>query len=126
MGRAAYRSTGQTRANDGDAFRSEQQRHLTSNEDWDDPELSARLTASKKAELCTVKDNPEDPGETRDSLIELAEMKARSLMAGTKKLIPAPVIGIVPNRVGTARIILTGFLEVRSTTRLLTGLYLGS
>jgi CRISPR-associated endonuclease/helicase Cas3 len=73
------------------------------NEDWDDPELSARLMASKKAELCTVKDNPEDPSETHDSLIELAEVKARSLMAETKKLIPAPVIGIVLNRVGTAR-----------------------
>ena len=72
-------------------------------EDWHHKLLEARLKCAKPAEIVTVNDNKEDPRATQTAFVELLASKARALMAAMRGTSGAPVVGIVVNRVGTAR-----------------------
>ena len=72
-------------------------------EDWHHKLLEARLKCAKPAEIATVNDNKEDPRATQTALVQLLASKARALMAAMRGTSGAPVVGIVVNRVGTAR-----------------------
>lgn len=72
-------------------------------EDWHHKLLEARLKCAKPAEIVAVNDNKEDPRATQTALVELLASKARALMGTMRGTSGAPVVGIVVNRVGTAR-----------------------
>jgi CRISPR-associated endonuclease/helicase Cas3 len=72
-------------------------------EDWKDEVLVSRLRCSKPAWLCSIKGEKDDPQETRKKIdVKLAE-KGAVVMNALLKEMDAPVIGIVANRVNTAR-----------------------
>lgn len=68
--------------------------------DWDHPKLGRRLTCSKPAKLVSIKWDKENPSITHKLLLETLSSNAQDLM---EKISGAPVIGIVVNRVATAR-----------------------
>ena len=72
-------------------------------EDWKHEVLGARLKCNKPAEIVSVNDTKEDPQATHTALVELLAIKATALMAAMGETSMAPVVGIVVNRVGTAR-----------------------
>ena len=73
---------------------------LLKDADWDHPVLGPRLNCAKLASLVSIKWDKEDPEETHRVLLETLTSKAQELM---EKMSDAPVIGIVVNRVATAR-----------------------
>lgn len=83
-------------AKEGDIF-------CLEDEDWKHRLLSARLRCSKPAEIVAVNGTNEGVETARTALIDLITTKARSLMTVTFRNSASPVVGIVVNRVGTAR-----------------------
>ena len=71
-----------------------------SDADWQDKTLQPRLTCTKLAELVSIGGDKKDPDATRHLLVETFANEAMSLM---QKIGGTPVIGIVVNRVATAR-----------------------
>ena len=71
-----------------------------SDADWQDKTLQPRLTCTKLAELVSIGGDKKDPDATRHLLVETLANEAMSLM---QKIGGTPVIGIVVNRVATAR-----------------------
>jgi CRISPR-associated endonuclease/helicase Cas3 len=67
--------------------------------DWSHPVLGPRLRCSKLARLVVVPGDKEKPEETRRKLVEALASRAVSLMPPNG----APVVGVVVNRVSTAR-----------------------
>lgn len=67
--------------------------------DWTHPVLGSRLCCSKPAKLVAVHGDKEKPEETRLKLVEAIVTQARSL----KPASGSPVVGVVVNRVATAR-----------------------
>ncbi|MEW6247043.1 MAG: type I-U CRISPR-associated helicase/endonuclease Cas3 [Nitrospirota bacterium] len=74
-----------------------------SNADWGHPILGPRLTRTKQAELLKLTGDKDSPEVTRRLLLESLVGKARSLMTTTLETSTAPVVGVVVNRVSTAR-----------------------
>lgn len=68
--------------------------------DWQDEILRQRLTCSKLADLVSIKGDSEKLDTTLQLLVETLASEARSLMNGIGG---SPVVGIVVNRVATAR-----------------------
>jgi CRISPR-associated endonuclease/helicase Cas3 len=72
-------------------------------EDWHHKLLEARLKCAKPAKIVTVNDSKEEPQATQTALVESLASNAKTLMAAMRETFGAPVVGIVANRVGTAR-----------------------
>lgn len=68
--------------------------------DWAHPKLGRRLTCSKPARLVSIKWDKENPDATHRLLLETLSSNAQELM---EKISGAPVVGVVVNRVATAR-----------------------
>ncbi len=81
---------------EGDAFHLEDQ-------DWNHPILGPRLTRAKSAELVTVDGDKDNPEATRRDLVQRLMAEARALMASTCETCTVPVVGVIVNRVATAR-----------------------
>lgn len=93
-----------------------------SDADWEHPILGSRLTRTKKAELLKLSGDRDNPEITRRILIESLVNQARSLMAAALEVSSVPVVGIVVNRVATAREVFERLrAEVGSDAVLLTG-----
>ena len=71
--------------------------------DWNHPILGPRLTRAKLAELITVDGDKDNPEAIRHALAQRLVVEARSLMANTCETCTAPVVGVIVNRVATAR-----------------------
>lgn len=94
------------------------------------PDLGKRLTASKRARLVEVQVEPQAPGQTRRVQRALEDQSrhlfAERLCAEAVALLergPARVIGVVVNRVGTARVVFERLRKLRPSVdaMLLTG-----
>jgi CRISPR-associated endonuclease/helicase Cas3 len=72
-------------------------------EDWTHDVLGVRLNCSKMAKLLMIKGDKKDPDTTNQLLVETLVREAKSLMAELLSTDVAPVIGVVVNRVATAR-----------------------
>jgi CRISPR-associated endonuclease/helicase Cas3 len=72
-------------------------------DDWKHGLLGARLKCAKPAEIVAVRGTNEDGDGSRTALVDVLTSKASSLMAVMSESCAAPVVGIVVNRVGTAR-----------------------
>src|SRR5262249_9216265 len=72
-------------------------------EDWKHELLGPRLKCAKPAEIVAVNGTSDDGKAGRTVLVELLTSKARSLMAVMSDMSVAAVVGVVVNRVGTAR-----------------------
>ncbi|MGH8587762.1 MAG: type I-G CRISPR-associated helicase/endonuclease Cas3g [Gammaproteobacteria bacterium] len=72
-------------------------------EDWNHPVLSKRIKCSKPTELLVVKGNPDEPHKAKQALAEVLSTEAQQLMACLGEAIPAPVVGVIANRVAIAR-----------------------
>jgi CRISPR-associated endonuclease/helicase Cas3 len=71
--------------------------------DWNHPILGPRLTRTKSAELVTVDGDKDNPEATRRDLMQRLVAEARALMTSTCETCTAPVVGVIVNRVATAR-----------------------
>ncbi len=80
-------------------------------EDWEHEVLSKRLKCSKPVILCPVKGNKEDTETTTKRLEKELVENARSIMADLQQKINAPVVGVVANRVQTARHVFNALQE---------------
>lgn len=90
--------------------------------DWNHEVLGSRLKCSKVAELISIKGDTDNLEATRDELVGTLAKKAVSLMIEACKVHPTPVIGIIANRVVTARKVFERLLaEQDSDVLLLTG-----
>lgn len=104
---------------------------LDDDTDWTHPLLSKRLTANKPVLLNSIKGDKENPAETRNQLVTRLSENATSLMRELCLELDAPVVGVVCNRVATARevfeklcddgeaILLTGRIRGHERDRLL-------
>lgn len=73
--------------------------------DWEHDKLGKRLRSSKIATLAEVKTEGENRAAERKSLVEALVNEARSLMEKQCQDVRAPVVGVVVNRVATARMV---------------------
>jgi CRISPR-associated endonuclease/helicase Cas3 len=91
-------------------------------EDWTHEVLGPRLNCIKMARLVSIKGDKKDPDTTRQLLVETLVREARTLMAEQLPTDSAPVVGVVVNRVGTARSVFEKLrLEQDADAILLTG-----
>lgn len=72
-------------------------------EDRDHEVLGIRLKRPKPAQLIALKVDGEDPDKAAMDLVSTLAAEARALMATLQETIVAPVIGVISNRVATAR-----------------------
>jgi CRISPR-associated endonuclease/helicase Cas3 len=72
-------------------------------EDQDHEVLGIRLNRPKPAQLITLKADGEEPDKAAMELVSTLAAEARALMAALQETIAAPVIGVIANRVATAR-----------------------
>jgi CRISPR-associated endonuclease/helicase Cas3 len=90
--------------------------------DWDHQVLGPRLKCSKISELISIKCDTENPRATQDELVKTLAEKAASLMTKAHDMCSTPVVGIIANRVATARQVFNRLRsEQDSDTLLLTG-----
>ncbi len=73
--------------------------------DWSHPVLSPRLTCCKPASLISVAGDPDDPQGNHKKMVEELVKEARNHLERLSESTPAPVIGVIANRVATARAI---------------------
>lgn len=78
---------------------SEETEQLLQTDDWTHPVLGSRLCCSKPAKLVAIHGDKDKPEDTRLKLVEAIVTQARSL----KPASGSPVVGVVVNRVATAR-----------------------
>ena len=90
--------------------------------DWKNEFLSPRLNCAKLARLISIKGDIDDTGSTRNELVETLAKEATSLMIKTHEVCETPVVGVIANRVATARQVFARLcIEKDSDTILLTG-----
>lgn len=71
--------------------------------DWTNEFLGPRLNRAKMAELISITGDAENLDATRKELVEALVKEATSLMIKAHEACRAPVVGIIANRVATAR-----------------------
>jgi CRISPR-associated endonuclease/helicase Cas3 len=91
-------------------------------EDWRHKVLAPRLTCSKPTEIVSIEGNKDDIEGTRQKLVETLSREAISIMNRTHEFCENPVVGVVVNRVVTARQVFERLrVEENSDAILLTG-----
>lgn len=73
------------------------------NSDWEHHNLGKRLKSPKAAILAEIKTDGENRAVAQETLVEALVNEARSLMERQCQHVDAPVVGVVVNRVATAR-----------------------
>ena len=71
--------------------------------DWNNKFLGPRLNCAKLAELISIRGDTDNPDATRRELGETLAKEATSLMIKEHEVCRTPVVGVIANRVATAR-----------------------